>query len=69
METHRAIRHRSFHIFLTVDSQIAMRLLALRAGRSLPPGRFLVLIFVSLSRPHGQNLKHKRAPSPDHTGT
>jgi hypothetical protein len=32
--------------FLTFASHMAVRLSALRAGRSLPPGRFLVLIFV-----------------------
>jgi hypothetical protein len=31
---------------LTFGSQMAARLSALRAGRSLPPGRFLVLISV-----------------------
>jgi hypothetical protein len=31
---------------VTVDLQMTARLSALRAGRSLPPGRFLVLISV-----------------------
>jgi hypothetical protein len=46
MEAHRFVRRRGYHIFETVDSQMAVRLLALRAGRPLPPGRFLVLISV-----------------------
>jgi hypothetical protein len=38
------VRRRGSHIFLTVNSQMAVRLSALRAGRFLLPGRFLVLI-------------------------
>jgi hypothetical protein len=34
------------HFLYTVGSQLAVRLSALRAGRPLPLGRFLVLIFV-----------------------
>jgi hypothetical protein len=39
------VRGRGSHIFLTIGSQMAVRS-ALRAGRPLPPGRFLVLISV-----------------------
>jgi hypothetical protein len=54
MEAHRVVRYRGSHIFYTVGSQMAMRLSALRAGRPLPPGRFLALFSVkSLSRPLG----------------
>jgi hypothetical protein len=37
---------RDSHIFLTVASQMAVKLSALRPGRLLPTGRFLVLISV-----------------------
>jgi hypothetical protein len=40
------VRRRGFHIFYTIGSHMAVRLSALRAGRPLPPGRFLVLISV-----------------------
>jgi hypothetical protein len=40
MEAHRIVRRRGAHIFYTIDSQMAVRLSALRAGRPLPPGRF-----------------------------
>jgi hypothetical protein len=46
MEAHRVVRRRGSHIFYTIGSQMAVRLSALRAGRHLPPGRFLVLISV-----------------------
>jgi hypothetical protein len=37
---------RGSHIFWTIGSQMAVRLLALSSGRPLPPGKFLVLISV-----------------------
>jgi hypothetical protein len=37
---------RDSHMFWTVGSKMAVRLLALRAGRPLPPGSFLLLISV-----------------------
>jgi hypothetical protein len=40
------VRRRGSHILLTVGSQMAMRLSALRAGRPLPSGRFIMLISV-----------------------
>jgi hypothetical protein len=40
------VRRRGSHIFYTVGSEMAVRLSALRAGRSLSPGRFLILISV-----------------------
>jgi hypothetical protein len=40
---------------------MAVRLSALRAGRPLPPGRFLVLI-VGLSRPHGHSAAGRIRP-------
>jgi hypothetical protein len=43
VEAHRVVRRRGFQ---TVGSQMAVRLSALRAGRPLPPGGFLVLISV-----------------------
>jgi hypothetical protein len=46
METHRVVRRRGSNIFWTVGSQMAVMLLALRAGRTLPPERCLVLISV-----------------------
>jgi hypothetical protein len=46
MEAHRVVRRRGSHIFYTIGSQMAVSLPALRAGRPLPPGRFLVLISV-----------------------
>jgi hypothetical protein len=45
MEAHRVVRRRGSHIFLAIGSQMAVRS-ALRAGRPLPPGIFLVLISV-----------------------
>jgi hypothetical protein len=45
MEARRVVRRRGFHVFLTIDSQMGVRS-ALRAGRPLPPGRFMVLISV-----------------------
>jgi hypothetical protein len=52
---HRIVRRRGSHIFYTIGSQMAMRLSALRAGRPLPTGRFLVIISVALktNRRHG----------------
>jgi hypothetical protein len=46
VEAHRVVRGRGFHIFWTFGSQMAEKLSALRAGRPLLPGRFLVLISV-----------------------
>jgi hypothetical protein len=46
MEAHSVVRRRSSHIFWTVVLQMTARLSALRGGRPLPPGRFLVLISV-----------------------
>jgi hypothetical protein len=37
------VRRQGSHIFYTVGSQMAVRLSALRVGRALPPGRFLIL--------------------------
>jgi hypothetical protein len=44
VEAHRVVRRRGSHIFYTIGSQMAVRLLALRARRPLPSGRFLALI-------------------------
>jgi hypothetical protein len=44
--SHRFVRCLGSHIFYTIGSQMAVRLSALHAGPSLPPGRFLVLIYV-----------------------
>jgi hypothetical protein len=41
------VRRRGSYIFLTVGSQMVMRLSALRAGRTLPPERCLLLISVT----------------------
>jgi hypothetical protein len=46
MKAHRVVRYRGSHIFYPVGSQMAVKLSALRTGRPLPPGRFLVLISV-----------------------
>jgi hypothetical protein len=46
VEAHKVVRRRGSHIFYTIGSQMAVRLLALRAGSPLPTGRFLVLISV-----------------------
>jgi hypothetical protein len=46
MEAYRVVRRRGSNIFLGNRSQMAVRLPALRAGRPVPPGRFLVLISV-----------------------
>jgi hypothetical protein len=43
---HRVVRHQGPHIFQTIGSQMGVRMSALRAGRPLPPGKFLVLISV-----------------------
>jgi hypothetical protein len=45
------MRRRGSNIFYTVGSQIAVRSV-LHAGRSLPPGRFLVLISVRCAGNH-----------------
>jgi hypothetical protein len=45
-ETHRVVIRRGCHIFYTIGSEMALRLSALRAGRHLPPRKFLVLISV-----------------------
>jgi hypothetical protein len=36
------VRRRGSHTFQTIGSQMAVRLSALRVGRPLPPGRFLI---------------------------
>jgi hypothetical protein len=46
VEALRVARGCGSHIFQTIGSQIAAKLSDLRAGRFLPPGRFLVLISV-----------------------
>jgi hypothetical protein len=46
VEAHKIVRRRCSNIFWTIGSQMAEKLSALRAGRPLPPGRFLVLIYV-----------------------
>jgi hypothetical protein len=46
MEAHTVVGRQGCHILYTIGTQMALRLLALRAGRPLPPGRFLVLISV-----------------------
>jgi hypothetical protein len=52
MEAYRVVRRRGSHIFA---SQMVVRS-ALRAGRPLPPGIFMVLISVkSLSRTQGHS--------------
>jgi hypothetical protein len=47
MVAYNFVRRRGSHIFWTVGTQMVVRLSALRAGRPLPPGRFLVLIPVT----------------------
>jgi hypothetical protein len=46
MEAHRVLSHRGSQIFWKIASQMAVGFPALLNGRSLPPGRFLVLISV-----------------------
>jgi hypothetical protein len=46
MGTHSFVRCRGSHIFWKIGSQMAVRLSALRAGRPLPPGGFLVLVSI-----------------------
>jgi hypothetical protein len=46
VKAHRVVRGQGSHIFYTISSQMAARWSALRVGRTLPPGRFLVLISV-----------------------
>jgi hypothetical protein len=55
------VRRRTSHIFWTIDSQVAVGLSVLRAGRPLPSGRFLVLIY--LSRPEGHSAAGKMRSS------
>jgi hypothetical protein len=45
VKAYRVVRRRGSHIFYTIGSQMAVRS-ALRAGRRLPPGSFLILISV-----------------------
>jgi hypothetical protein len=49
VEVHWIVRRRGSHIFSIIGSQMAMKLLAFLAGHPLPPGIFLVLIFVRVS--------------------
>jgi hypothetical protein len=42
------VGRRDSHIVQTIGSQMAVRLSALRAGRPLSPGKFLVLISVKV---------------------
>jgi hypothetical protein len=44
VDAHRVVRRRGSHILKTIGTQMAVRLSALRAGHSFPPGRILVLI-------------------------
>jgi hypothetical protein len=44
--------------FLDIGSQMVVRLSTLRAGRTLPPGRFLVLISVSASTNYATAFPH-----------
>jgi hypothetical protein len=44
VKAHRFVRRRGSHIFVTIGSQMVMRLSALRPGSPVPPGRFLVPI-------------------------
>jgi hypothetical protein len=46
MKAHSVMRRRGSHTFYRIGSQMAVKLSSLRAGRPLPPGRFLVLISV-----------------------
>jgi hypothetical protein len=46
VEAHEVLSRRGSHIFYTIASDMAVKLSALRAGRPLPPGIFLVLISV-----------------------
>jgi hypothetical protein len=56
VEAHRFLRRRGFHIFLIIDSQMAMRFLALRVGRRLSPRKIPGTHFSQrLSRPRGHN--------------
>jgi hypothetical protein len=43
MKTHRVVRRRGSQNSQTIGSQMAVRLSASRAGRPLPPGRFISL--------------------------
>jgi hypothetical protein len=40
------VRRRGSYIFYTIGLQMVLRLLNLGGGRSLPPGRFVVLFYV-----------------------
>jgi hypothetical protein len=44
-EAHRVVRRRGSHIFYTLDSQMAVRLSALIAGRDLRPRNFPDTVF------------------------
>jgi hypothetical protein len=46
LEAHKVLRRRGSHIFYIVRLQMAVKLLDLRLGRSLPLGIFLELISV-----------------------
>jgi hypothetical protein len=46
VKAHKVVRRQGSHIFYTIGSQMAVKLSALRAGRPLAPGRFLVLISI-----------------------
>jgi hypothetical protein len=46
MEAHKVVRRRGPHIFWTIGSHMAVRLVALRPGRPLVPRSFLELISV-----------------------
>jgi hypothetical protein len=46
LQAHRVVRGRGSNVLQTVGSQIAVRLSALHTGRSVSPGRFLVLISI-----------------------
>jgi hypothetical protein len=58
VEAHTIVRRRGCHIGLTIGSQMVM-FSALRAGRLLPPGRFLVLIYVRVWWPQGHSAAGK----------
>jgi predicted RNA binding protein YcfA (HicA-like mRNA interferase family) len=45
-EGHMGVRSRGSHIFQRVGSQMAVTLTALRPGRPLPQGKFLILVYV-----------------------
>jgi hypothetical protein len=56
METHKVVRRRGSQIFWTTDSQIAVTLSALRAGRPVPPRKIPLAHFCyRLSQPQGHS--------------